>query len=100
MSIKRELRGAASSYVSDELNVGDIVQASAPRGSFTLLPGETPVVMLSAGIGVTPVLAMLHALADEQSKRKTWWLYGARSGREHPFAEEVRGLLRSLPNAR
>ncbi|WP_208247446.1 MOSC and FAD-binding oxidoreductase domain-containing protein (plasmid) [Rhizobium sp. T1470] len=100
VSIKRELHGAVSSYVSEELNVGDIVQASAPRGSFTLLPGETPVVMLSAGIGVTPVLSMLHALADEQSKRKTWWLYGARNSREHPFAEEVRGLLRSLPNAR
>src|ERR1700723_510799 len=62
VSIKREAHGAASAYVSDELRVGDIVQASAARGGFTLRAGGTPVVLLSAGIGVTPVLAMLHAL--------------------------------------
>ena len=54
--------------------IGDIVQASAARGSFTLRPGDTPVVLLSAGIGVTPVLAMLHALAAEASTREVWWL--------------------------
>jgi ferredoxin-NADP reductase/MOSC domain-containing protein YiiM len=96
VSIKREAHGAASAYVDDELRVGDIVQASAARGSFTLRPGDTPVVLLSAGIGVTPVLAMLHALAAEASTREIWWLYGTRSGREHPFAEEVRGLLNAL----
>ena len=98
VSVKREAHGAASAYVSDELQVGDIVQASAARGSFTLRPGDTPVVLLSAGIGVTPVLAMLHALAAEASMREIWWLYGSRNGREHPFAEETRGLLAALPH--
>jgi len=98
VSVKREAHGAASAYVSDELKVGDIVQASAARGSFTLRPGDTPVVLLSAGIGVTPVLAMLHALAAEASTREIWWLYGTRNGREHPFAEETRELLRVLPH--
>jgi ferredoxin-NADP reductase/MOSC domain-containing protein YiiM len=96
VSIKREAHGAASAYVDDELRVGDIVHASAARGSFTLRPGDTPVVLLSAGIGVTPVLAMLHALAAEASTREIWWLYGTRNGREHPFAEETRGLLTTL----
>ena len=96
VSVKREAHGAASAYVHDELRVGDIVQASAARGSFTLRPGDTPVVLLSAGIGVTPVLAMLHALAAEASTREIWWLYGTRNGREHPFAEEARGLLKAL----
>jgi ferredoxin-NADP reductase/MOSC domain-containing protein YiiM len=96
VSIKREAHGAASAYVDDVLRVGDIVHASAARGSFTLRPGDTPVVLLSAGIGVTPVLAMLHALADEASTREIWWLYGTRNGREHPFAEETRGLLKAL----
>ncbi|MDR3484476.1 MAG: MOSC and FAD-binding oxidoreductase domain-containing protein [Bradyrhizobium sp.] len=100
VSVKREAHGAASAYVDDELQVGDIVQASAARGSFTLRPGDTPVVLLSAGIGVTPVLAMLHALAAEASMREIWWLYGTRNGREHPFAEEARGLLKSLPHHR
>jgi ferredoxin-NADP reductase/MOSC domain-containing protein YiiM len=96
VSIKREAHGAASAYVDDQLQVGDIVQASAARGSFTLRPDDTPVVLLSAGIGVTPVLAMLHALAAEASTREVWWLYGTRSGREHPFAEETRGLVKAL----
>ncbi len=98
VSIKRESHGAASAYVDDELQVGDIVHASAARGSFTLRPGDTPVVLLSAGIGVTPVLAMLHALAADASTRDIWWLYGARNGGEHPFAEETRRLLAALPN--
>jgi ferredoxin-NADP reductase/MOSC domain-containing protein YiiM len=97
VSVKREVHGAASAYIDNELQVGDIVHASAARGSFTLRPGNTPVVLLSAGIGVTPVLAMLHALATEASTRELWWLYGTRSGREHPFAEEARGLLAALP---
>lgn len=96
VSVKREAHGVAGAYIDDELRVGDIVQTSAARGSFTLRPGDTPVVLLSAGIGVTPVLAMLHALAAEASPREIWWLYGTRSGREHPFAKETRGLLNSL----
>jgi ferredoxin-NADP reductase/MOSC domain-containing protein YiiM len=96
VSVKREARGAASAYLDDKLQVGDIVQASAARGSFTLRPGYTPVVLLSAGIGVTPVLAMLHALAAEASTREICWLYGTRNGREHPFAGETRGLLNAL----
>jgi ferredoxin-NADP reductase len=96
VSIKREVHGAASIFIDDQLQVGDVVSASAARGSFTLRPGNTPVVLLSAGIGATPVLAMLHALAAEASTREIWWLYGARSGREHPFAEETRSLLKVL----
>jgi ferredoxin-NADP reductase/MOSC domain-containing protein YiiM len=96
VSVKREAHGAAGAYVDDKLQVGDIVQASAARGSFTLRPGDTPVVLLSAGIGVTPVLAMLHALAAEASTREIWWLYGTRNGREHPFAGETRGLFEAL----
>ena len=99
VSIKREAHGAAGAYVDDEIRVGDIVQASAARGSFTLRPGDTPVVLLSAGIGVTPVLAMLHALAADASMRDIWWLYGTRSGSEHPFAEEARGLLAALAHS-
>jgi ferredoxin-NADP reductase/MOSC domain-containing protein YiiM len=98
VSVKREAHGAAGAYIDHDLQVGDTVQVSAARGSFTLRPGDTPVILLSAGIGVTPVLAMLHALAAEASTREIWWLYGTRSGREHPFAAETRGLLAALPH--
>lgn len=96
VSVKREVHGAASAFIADELRAGDIVHASAPRGGFTLRQGERPVALLSAGIGVTPVLAMLHTLAAQASARDVWWLHGTRNGREHPFAAEARGLLGAL----
>ena len=98
ISIKREAYGVAGAYI-DKLRVGDILDVSAARGDFTPRAGETPVVLLSAGIGATPVLAMLHALAAEASPREVWWLHGARDGREHAFAEESRELLKALPTA-
>ncbi len=96
VSIKREAAGIVSQYVFDKVEVGDIVEASAARGTFTLKEGDTPVVLLSAGIGVTPVLAMLHALAADASTREIWWLYGTRSSQDHPFADETRQLLKGL----
>jgi ferredoxin-NADP reductase/MOSC domain-containing protein YiiM/ferredoxin len=96
VSIKREAHGSAGAYINDRLQVGDVLDASAARGSFTLRPGDAPVVLLSAGIGATPVLAMLHALAAAASPREVWWLYGARDRHEHPFAEETRTLLKAL----
>jgi ferredoxin-NADP reductase/MOSC domain-containing protein YiiM len=96
VSIKRESHGAASAYIHDRLQVGDTVQASAARGNFTLGSGDAPVVLLSAGIGITPVLAMLHALATAASAREVWWLHGSRNGREQAFAAETRGLLEKL----
>jgi ferredoxin-NADP reductase/MOSC domain-containing protein YiiM len=96
VSVKRNRDGVAGAYIEERLQIGDVIQVSAPRGSFTLRAGDTPVVLLSAGVGVTPVLAMLHALATEASSREVWWLYGARDSREHPFAGEVRTLLKAL----
>jgi ferredoxin-NADP reductase/MOSC domain-containing protein YiiM len=100
ISVKREPHGAASGYISTKLKVGDVIEAGAPRGDFVLRPGERPVVLISAGVGATPVLAMLHALAAERATREVWTLYSARNGAEHPFAKEAAGLLAQLPNAR
>jgi ferredoxin-NADP reductase len=72
-----------------------LLDVSAPRGSFTLHPGENPVVLLSAGVGATPVTSMLHALAAERSQRQVWWIYGARDRVNHP-AEESHSLLKEL----
>jgi ferredoxin-NADP reductase len=96
ISVKREPHGVASAYMDEKVQIGDVLEVSAPRGNFTLRPGDAPVVLLSAGVGATPVMAMLHALAAEASPREFWWLYGARSGREHPFAQETRTLLKAL----
>jgi ferredoxin-NADP reductase/MOSC domain-containing protein YiiM len=97
ISVKREPNGAAGAYVEAGLKIGDVIDASAPRGAFTLVQGDGPVVLLSAGVGVTPVLAMLHALAAGGSRREIWWVHGARNGAEHAFAAEARALLKLLP---
>jgi ferredoxin-NADP reductase len=100
ITVKRERDGAVSGYLHTRLAVGDQLDIAAPRGTFILHQAQAPVLLISAGIGATPVLAMLHALEQEHSDREIWCLYGARNGGEHPFAAEARALVASLPNAR
>ena len=100
ISVKIEPNGVAGSYLQDHVRVDDALDVSSPRGSFVPQPGERPVVLLSAGIGATPVLAMLHALAAARSPRQVLWLYAARDGRHHPFAAEVRRLMRTFAHSR
>jgi ferredoxin-NADP reductase len=99
ISVKREAGGAASAYLHERVGVDDVLDVSAPRGAFTLEPGNRPVVLLSGGVGATPVLAMLHTLAAEHSRREVWWLFAARTRDEHPFAEEAARLLQLLPHS-
>ena len=98
VSVKIEPNGAAGTYLHEHVRVGDTLDVSAPRGSFILQSGDRPVVLVSAGIGATPVLAMLHALAATRSTRPVWWLHSARDGQHHPFAAEVRRLMLALPH--
>ena len=100
ISVKSESNGIGSSFLCNRVREGDVLDVSAPRGSFTLHPGENPVVLLSAGVGATPVLSMLHTLATEESQRQVWWIYGARDRANHPFAEESRVLLKQLSRGR
>jgi ferredoxin-NADP reductase/MOSC domain-containing protein YiiM len=99
ISVKQERDGVGSTFVHQHVRVGDIIDVAAPRGSFTLRDGERPVVLISGGVGATPVLAMLHALVTAGAPREVGWLHGARSGREHAFGEEVDELLTALPRA-
>ena len=100
ISVKSELNGIGSSFLCNRVREGDVLGVSAPRGSFTLRAGQSPVVLLSAGVGATPVMAMLHTLAAERSQREIWWIYGARNRVAHPFAEESRSLLKQLSRGR
>jgi ferredoxin-NADP reductase/MOSC domain-containing protein YiiM len=100
ISVKNELNGIGSSFLCNRTREGDLLDVSAPRGGFTLLPSQSPVVLLSAGVGATPVMSMLHALAAERSQRAIWWIYGAHNRVDHPFAEESRSLLNELSHAR
>jgi ferredoxin-NADP reductase/MOSC domain-containing protein YiiM len=100
ISVKGELNGIGSSFLCNRTKEGDVLDVSAPRGSFNLRPGQNPVVLLSAGVGATPVMSMLRELVAEGSQREIWWIYGARNSDDHPFAEESRLLLSQLSRGR
>ncbi|WP_236794519.1 MOSC and FAD-binding oxidoreductase domain-containing protein [Amycolatopsis sp. GM8] len=93
ISVKRD--GVVSTYLHTRLKVGDTIDVAAPRGDFVLSEEDSrPVLLLSAGVGATPVLAMLHALAG--SGRDVWWLHTARSAAEQAFAAEAHQLVAGL----
>jgi ferredoxin-NADP reductase/MOSC domain-containing protein YiiM len=100
ISVKIEPNGAAGAYLRDRVRVGNVLEVSSPRGSFVLRSGEGPVMLLSAGIGATPVLAMLYAMSSAHSTRPVLWLHVARDGKHFPFAAEVRRLVSNLSRAR
>jgi MOSC domain-containing protein YiiM/ferredoxin-NADP reductase len=100
ISVKIEPNGPAGTYVREHVQVGGVLDVSLPRGSFLLRSGDRPVVLLSAGIGATPVLSMLYALAAACSTRQILWLHAARDGEHHPFAAEVRRLMLVLARGR
>ena len=96
ISVKRERHGVVSEYVHSQLRPGSLVDVAAPRGEFLLIDDTGPALLISAGIGITPVLAMLHQLADAHSTRDVWWIHTARDASQYPFAREVCLLLQSL----
>ncbi len=100
ISVKTEPHGVAGTYLRQHVRSGDVLDVSAPRGSFILKPGDGPVVLLSAGIGATPVLAMLHSLSAARSTRQVLWMHTARDGQHHPFAAEARRLMLALCHGR
>ena len=98
ISVKRD--GKVSTYLHTSLRVGAVIEAAAPRGEFVLVEGPSPVLLISAGVGVTPVLAMLHQLAASGSSREVWWLQTAHDAASRAFADEARQLLGALPHGR
>ena len=96
IAVKNE-GGSGSGFLHEHVRAGDLLEISAPRGSFTLAAGAAPVVLLSAGIGVTPLLAMLHAAAGGDGlSREIWWFHAARDQAHHAFASQARTLMASL----
>jgi len=100
ISVKHEPHGTVSGYLTGSVHPGTVLEAAAPRGDFVLGDRIGPVLLISAGIGVTPMLAMLHELVAHRSDREIWWLHGASGPREHALAAEAHALLAALPHAR
>lgn len=99
ISVKREGGGVVSRWLHAEIRIGSIVETAAPRGDFVLIDEDRPIVLMSAGVGVTPVLAMLHHLAAERDPRRVVWVHSTRDRASHAFADEVEQLLTELPDA-
>jgi ferredoxin-NADP reductase/MOSC domain-containing protein YiiM/ferredoxin len=100
ISVKREDHGAVSRWLHNNIHPGSVLEVAAPRGDFYLTDGTEPVVLLSAGVGVTPVLAMLHALVEAGSEREIWWVHTTRDAQSLAFGQEASDLIAQLPHAR
>jgi ferredoxin-NADP reductase/predicted pyridoxine 5'-phosphate oxidase superfamily flavin-nucleotide-binding protein len=107
ISVRRDPFGAGSTYLHDQVQVGDLINVQKPAGSFTYDPEKAKqtetdrtVLFLSAGVGVTPILSMLHAFAttDAIKRRhdKAIWVQSVRNGRQHSFKEEVKVIQKHL----
>lgn len=93
--------GLGSSFFCDGVKEGDILDVKAPNGHFFLdLEKERPVVLISGGIGVTPMVSMANALVEAGSTREIWFFFGARSGEDHMFKEYMAALAAKHPNVR
>ncbi|MGH0031884.1 MAG: pyridoxamine 5'-phosphate oxidase family protein [Myxococcota bacterium] len=101
ISVKRHDRGRVSRWLHDALEPGDVLNARPPNGDFVLdAASPRPIVLASAGVGLTPLVAMLHGLAETGDPRPVWFVHGARDGARHPLDEEVRALAGRLPGLR
>jgi ferredoxin-NADP reductase len=100
ISVKREPLGLASRHLHDCVEVGAIVEARAPAGDFVLGCTSCPVALISAGVGLTPLLSMLHQLTAAGAGRPLWWLHGARDSGHHALAHEIIELAGRHPNVK
>ncbi|HMI61995.1 MAG TPA: MOSC and FAD-binding oxidoreductase domain-containing protein [Puia sp.] len=100
IAVKREISGRGSGWLHERFKEGDVVEISAPRGGFVLLPAEEPVVLLAAGVGITPLLAMLYALKNESTARKVWWIYATQNLEHHCFLKEIMQIASELKTLR
>ncbi|WP_282248564.1 NO-inducible flavohemoprotein [Vibrio campbellii] len=97
ISVKREQGGKVSNFLHDDLNIGDKVQLAAPAGDFFMdVDASTPVVLVSAGVGLTPTLSMLESLSEHQAS--VTWVHAAENGQQHAFKQHVNQLVNAKEN--
>jgi nitric oxide dioxygenase len=93
--------GVASNYLHDQGGPGTLVRVSAPAGDFFLDAQDSrPLVLLSGGVGLTPILSMLDTLTARGSQRDIWYVHGALSGRHHAMKQHVKEVVAAHPAVR
>ncbi len=91
--------GVSSNYFHDQVEPGTKLLAKAPRGKFFLdSKSENPVVLLSAGVGLTPLISMMNAVVDSGSNREVWFIHGARNSAEHAMGDHIRKVAQRYDN--
>ncbi|WP_298951236.1 NO-inducible flavohemoprotein [uncultured Methylobacterium sp.] len=105
ISVKREAGdgvapGAVSNWLHDTAGPGTVVALAPPSGEFVLEEGTGPVVLVSGGVGLTPLLSMVEASVAAAPDRPVWWVHGTRDGATHAFGERVRALAAAAPGLR
>ena len=100
LSIKRENKGLVSRFFHDAVIEGSIIRASNPSGNFVIPNADAPLVLVSAGVGLTPMVSMLHAALSDDNMRPVWFIHGTKNGSEHALRGEVDQLVAKHPNAR
>lgn len=98
ISVKREDKGLVSRFLHDDVREGSVIEAHKPSGDFVIPEGDAPLVLISAGVGLTPMVSMLYAAFRQD--RPVWYVHGARNGTNHAMDDEVRRLLAQYPNAK
>ena len=98
ITVKRDPNGLVSRHLHDCIEPGAIIESRRPAGDFMMTCNICPLVLVSAGVGLTPMISILHAVAEESSDRPVWFVHGARDGLHHPLAQEVRELVSAHPN--
>ena len=98
ITVKREPHGLVSRQLHDDVEPGAILDSRRPAGDFMMTCNVCPLVLVSAGIGVTPMMSMLHTVAADHGDRPVWFVHGARDGDHHPFIDEVNKLVADRPN--
>lgn len=96
ISVKRDPLGLVSRLLHDQVNPGDIIYAQEPEGEFVLAETNRPVALISAGIGITPMVSMLHTLAKQN--RPVYFIHSARDGNHNPLSKEVSDLAADHDN--
>ena len=90
--------GVVSSFVNQQLSEGQSLQVKSPSGSFYLQPGETPVVLLAGGVGITPMMSMINTLVQQNSNRHVLLMYGVNHGADHIFKQHLERVAQTYPN--
>jgi ferredoxin-NADP reductase/predicted pyridoxine 5'-phosphate oxidase superfamily flavin-nucleotide-binding protein len=98
ISVKREPKGLVSRHLHDHTEPGAIIECRRPAGDFIMSCAECPLVLVSAGVGLTPMVSMLRSLAMQRSERPVWFVHGARDGAHLPLGGEVRALTGAMAN--